>query len=111
MPPIPAQALIAACQAGDAAAVSRLLPAGGTNRTLSAQRFQSPNDKATPLIIAAKRGHTGIVRMILERAPNTCTPPPPHTNWAGCPPHPLDHILSGWATTFPPKYPLCYFLT
>jgi len=72
MPAIPAQALIAACQAGDAAAVSRQLPAGGTPRNLSGQRFQSPSySGCTPLMIAAKLGHLEIVRMILERAPNT----------------------------------------
>jgi ankyrin repeat protein len=71
MPSIPAQALYEACAAGDAAAVSRLLPAGGTRLNLSRPRFQAPNTKRTPLIAAAACGHTEIVRMILERAPNT----------------------------------------
>ena len=71
MPSIPAQALYEACAAGDAAAVSRLLPAGGTPLNLSGPRFQAPNTKRTPLIAAAAGGHAEIVRMILERAPNT----------------------------------------
>ena len=60
---------------GDAAAVSRLLPAGGcrTELDLCGPAFQHPDpaSKTTPLIVAAARGHTQIVRMILERAPNT----------------------------------------
>ena len=68
---IPVQALLAACRSGDAAAVSRLLPAGGTRLNLSGQRYQEPNTKGTPLIRAAMNGHIEIVRMILERAPNT----------------------------------------
>jgi ankyrin repeat protein len=71
MPNIPAQALFNACFDGDAAAVSRLLPAGGTSLDLSGPHFQHPDDKSTPLIAAALYGHTSIVRMILERAPNT----------------------------------------
>ena len=72
MPNINAQALFNACVVGDAAAVSRLLPVGGTPRNLSGPRFQCPDDtKSTPLIAAAMGGHTDIVRMILERAPNT----------------------------------------
>ena len=71
MPHIPAEALYSACLAGDAAAVSRLLPAGGSRLNLSGPRFQAPNSKGTPLIAAAALGHTEIVRMILERAPNT----------------------------------------
>jgi ankyrin repeat protein len=73
MPSIPAQALYNACLAGDAAAVSRLLPAGGTQLNLSGPRFQHPDptSKSTPLIEAAFGGHTAIVRMLLERAPNT----------------------------------------
>ena len=73
MPPIPALALIDACRSGDVAAVSRLLPAGGTPRDLSAQRFQDTHDrhKNTPLTLAASYGHIEIVRMILARAPNT----------------------------------------
>jgi hypothetical protein len=44
MPHIPAQALYCACWDGDAAAVSRLLPAGGTRLNLSghASTFQLP---------------------------------------------------------------------
>ena len=68
---IPAAALFNACQAGDAAAVSRLLPSGGTRLNLSGQAFQDPDHKSTPLIAAAMNGHTEIVRMILERALNT----------------------------------------
>jgi len=49
----------------------RLLPAGGTRLNLSGQAFQDPDDTSTPLIIAARHGHTGIVSMILERAPKT----------------------------------------
>ena len=71
MPSIPAQALYNACLDGDAAAVSRLLPLGGTPRNLSGPAFQNPEDKSTPLIAAAEGGHTEIVRMILERAPCT----------------------------------------
>ena len=72
MPSISAHVLYNACAAGDAAAVSRLLPPGGTPRNLSGQRFQSPRGhQSTPLIIAAELGHMEIVRMILERAPNT----------------------------------------
>jgi len=68
---IPAHELRMACVAGDAAAVSRLLPAGGTQLNLSAARFQDPSFKSTPLIKAAVRGHVEIVRMILERALDT----------------------------------------
>ena len=69
---ISAEALYNACAAGDVAAVSRLLPAGGTPRNLSGQRFQFHTEKScTPLTAAAANGHTEIVRMILERAPNT----------------------------------------
>ena len=68
---INADALHNACVAGDAAAVSRLLPAGGTPRNLGGKRFQTPTDKNTPLIVAAGRGHTEIVRMLLQRAGNT----------------------------------------
>jgi len=68
---INAAALYNACLAGDAAAVSRLLPAGGTPRNLSGQRFQFNNTKTTPLMAAAEGGHTEIVRMMLERARNT----------------------------------------
>jgi len=71
MPNINAQALYDACAAGDAAAVSRLLPAGGTPRNLNGLAFQHPTLKSTPLIAAAEGGHTEIVRLILERAPNT----------------------------------------
>jgi ankyrin repeat protein len=57
---------------GDAAAVSRLLPAGGTQLNLSSPIFQAADHKSTPLIAAARCGHTDIVRTILlERAPNT----------------------------------------
>jgi hypothetical protein len=41
MPNIPAQALIEACFRGDAAAVSTLLPVGGTRLNLSGPRFQA----------------------------------------------------------------------
>jgi ankyrin repeat protein len=71
MPHIPAQALYDACSAGDAAAVSRLLPAGGTRLNLSGRSFQTTVTKRTPLIAAAACRHTEIVRIILERAPNT----------------------------------------
>jgi hypothetical protein len=71
MPNINAQALYNACYCGDAAAVSRLLPAGGTPRNLSGPAFQEPISKSTPLKVAAEGGHIEIVRMILERAPNT----------------------------------------
>jgi hypothetical protein len=64
------EALYNACVSGDAAAVGRLLPAG-TPLNLSGPRFQLRSHKRTPLIAAAARGHTDIVRMILERAPNT----------------------------------------
>jgi len=66
-----AEALFNACLAGDAAAVSLLLPAGGTQLNLSAARFQDPDFKSMPLIKAAVRGHIEIVRMILERALDT----------------------------------------
>jgi len=71
MPSIPAEALFDACCSGDAAAVSRLLPAGGTSLDLSGQNFRCPNFKNTPLLVAVLEGHADIVRMILERAPNT----------------------------------------
>ena len=71
MPSIPAQALYDACSTGDAAAVSRLLPTGGTRLNLSGPSFQTSATKSTPLIAAATHGHTEIVRLILERAPNT----------------------------------------
>jgi len=71
MTSINAEALFKACFSGDAAAVNRLLP-GGTPRNLSGQRFHQFNaDKTTPLMAAAGRGHTEIVRMILQRARNT----------------------------------------
>jgi ankyrin repeat protein len=66
---INAQAQFNACAAGDAAAVSRLLPAGGPPRNLSGPRFQQGDIKSTALIAAAAFGHTEIVQMIL--APNT----------------------------------------
>ena len=47
------------------------LPAGGTRLNLSGQAFQDPDDKRTPLMVAAEGGHTEIVRTILGRAPNT----------------------------------------
>jgi hypothetical protein len=67
MPLVPAQALIDACRAGDVAAVSRLLPAGGTPRDLSGTRFQDSHDrhKNMPLTLAASYGHSE------TRAPNT----------------------------------------
>ena len=67
------EALYNACVAGDAALVGRLLPAGGTPRNLSGQHFQCrvQSFKFTPLMEAAARGHTQIVRMILQRARNT----------------------------------------
>jgi ankyrin repeat protein len=65
------EALYNACVAGDASAVSRLLPAGGTPRNLSGPRFQFNNHKNTPLIAAGASGYTDIVRMMLERARNT----------------------------------------
>ena len=68
---INAKALYDACVNGDAAAVSRLLPSGGTPRNLSGPRFQFNTTKSTPLMEAAARGHTDIVRMILDRARNT----------------------------------------
>ena len=66
-PSIPAPALFNACGAGDAAAVSRLLPP----LNLSGPRFQAPDTMTTPLIVAAWCGYTEIVRLLLERAPNT----------------------------------------
>jgi len=74
------QALYTACFRGDAAAVSRLLPAGGTPRNLSGPSFQSHNNKSTPLIAAAQGGHTEIVRLMLKRARNTTVD---HTNAHG----------------------------
>jgi hypothetical protein len=71
MPNISAQALYTACAAGDAAAVSRLLPAGGTRLNLSAPPFKDPGTTSTPLMVAAFRGYTEVVRVLLERAPNT----------------------------------------
>jgi len=69
---ISALALLNACQDGDAAAVSRLLPAGGTRLDLNGPPFPAPDThNMTPLIVAAWCGHTEIVRMLLERAPNT----------------------------------------
>jgi ankyrin repeat protein len=72
---ITAEALLNACARGDAAAVGRLLPAGGTPLNLSGPRFQSAanscNFSRTPLMVAATLGHTDVVRMILDRAPNT----------------------------------------
>jgi ankyrin repeat protein len=68
---IAAKALLNACPAGDAAAVSSLLPAGGARLHLSGTRFQCPNDKSSPLMVTATHGHADIVRMILARAPNT----------------------------------------
>jgi ankyrin repeat protein len=67
---IPVQALYSACMDGDTAAVSRLLPLA-TPRNLSGPHFQHPVTKNTPLIAAAVRGYTEIVRLILERAPIT----------------------------------------
>jgi hypothetical protein len=65
--------LRSACLAGNAAAVGRLLPEGGTELDLSGPAFQLPDDetKITLLMLAAAGGHTDVVRMILERAPNT----------------------------------------
>ena len=72
MSPISAQALYIACRSGDAAAVSSLLPAGGTGLNLSGPAFQLPAPgHSTPLIVAAAFGHTDIVRMLLELARNT----------------------------------------
>jgi len=67
MSSINVEALFKACCTGDAAAVSRLLPAGGTPRNLSGLLFQSPD----LLIAAAANGHTEIVRMMLDRVRNT----------------------------------------
>jgi ankyrin repeat protein len=71
MSSVSAEALFTACAAGDAAAVSRLLPAGGTPLDLSSPPFQCPADKSTPLIVAAFCGHADIVRVLLARAPTT----------------------------------------
>ena len=57
MPSIPFPALYNACSRGDAAAVSKLLPAGGTPRDLSGPAFQSPATRTTPLMIAAAHGN------------------------------------------------------
>jgi ankyrin repeat protein len=76
---IPAAALYNACLAGDAAAVSSLVPAGGTPVDLSGPRFQTTGTRSTPLMQAAWCGHTSIVRMILERAPNTSVDHPDTT--------------------------------
>ena len=62
--------LCRACVDGDAAAVSRLLPAGGTPLNLSGPDCQFFDGKSTPLLLAAGDGHTEIVRMLLDRAPN-----------------------------------------
>ena len=53
--------------------MGRLLPEGGTELDLSGPAFQLPDDetKITLLMLAAAGGHTDVVRMILERAPNT----------------------------------------
>jgi len=48
MKSIPAHALYDACQDGDAAAVSGLLPPGGTQLNLSRPRFQHPDNKCCP---------------------------------------------------------------
>jgi len=37
----------------------------------SGPQFRSPNTKTTPLIAAASNGNVQIVRMLLDRAPNT----------------------------------------
>ena len=50
------QALYTACLNGDAAAVSRLLPLGGTPRNLSGPRFQPPDDNSTPLMACCRVG-------------------------------------------------------
>jgi ankyrin repeat protein len=44
---------------------------GGTSLNLSGPNFQCHVSKNTPLMMAVMEGHTDIVRMILERAPNT----------------------------------------
>jgi hypothetical protein len=69
----PAQALLAACTAGDVAAVSRLLPAGdpSSRLNLGGRRFQHPATKSTSIMVAALGGHIEIMRMLLARAPNT----------------------------------------
>jgi ankyrin repeat protein len=67
----PAVRLFNACCRGDAAAVSRLIPAGGTHLNLSGPRYLHEYAETTPLMVAAEGGHTAIVRMILERALNT----------------------------------------
>ena len=72
MPHIPASALLAVFALGDAAAVSRLLPTGDPRLNLSGAAFQCLDaTKGTPLIMAVLLGHTHIVRLLLERAPNT----------------------------------------
>jgi hypothetical protein len=51
---VPADVLLDACRAGDAAAVSRLLPVGGTPLNLSGPRFQFHSLKSTPLLETVK---------------------------------------------------------
>jgi len=69
MPSIHFPTLYNACMDGDAAAVSRALPA--TRLNLSGPRFQAPGGKSTPLMAAAQKGSAETVRIILKRAPNT----------------------------------------
>jgi len=69
--------LYGACLEGDTGAVSSLLRPGAfpgidiSGMDLSGPRFRSPNTKTTPLIAAASDGNVEIVRMLLDRAPNT----------------------------------------
>ena len=77
------QMLFIACCDGDAAAVLEVLPGEGFYVALdtSGPDFQFSDDKNTPLIVAARDGHTEIVRLLLERAPNTTVD---YVNARGC---------------------------
>jgi hypothetical protein len=72
---IDALALCISCRDGDAAAVSRLLPAPAAfaQLNLSGPRFWGPSGDImnSPLIYAAEGGHTELVRMMLALAPDT----------------------------------------
>ena len=76
---IDASALYHACIDGDVETVARLLPSSSSDLSrrnarrldLSDVMYRSPTTKTTPLIAAAGRGYTKIVKLILERAPDT----------------------------------------
>jgi hypothetical protein len=57
--PASSWALFEACWAGDAAVVSKLLPAGGPPLLdLNGADFRHPQDQSTPLLVAAEDGNT-----------------------------------------------------